>query len=211
MGDILSDLLTFESAADVDLGEDLELGFIALSKDPIVPQFSWLEGLIYVAVETASVKFKAKNFYLDHDLSFHNAIGNITDHKMDEKGNLKIKVRFFEEIKDSKQAYLKYKNGLSNAVSVGIVGAKLTQVKENGSPKMHKNRPLYQMKGGEIVEVSAVWQGADSKATQATFKHPITTQGESMTDDLTKQPLTLEAMQNAPTQPASPPPPPPPV
>lgn len=142
--------------------ENLTVNFIALSKNNMHKREFFGEQY-YLSVDTSTMKFNADTLYLDHDVSFENAIGKIIDLK-NEDGNYKVKVQFFPEVQASYQAYLRFKNGLSQSVSVGMCDYEIKEI-EKIDGLSH-----YEISGGEIYELSAVWQGADKNAKISSFK-----------------------------------------
>ncbi|WP_104728621.1 phage major capsid protein [Helicobacter felis] len=160
------------------------LSFIAISKNPKIKQWAlnWetlkLEAY-YLEVLSEGLNFQATHFYKDHYLSFESAIGVIKEHRLDESGH-KVKVQFFEDVKDSLEAFNKYKNGLSKSVSVGIANPKIEKTKET-----YKGLPLRRMTSGSVIELSAVWRGADEKATLAQFQQQL--KGVQLMEESTEQ------------------------
>lgn len=144
--------------------ENYTISFIALSKENLHKR-SFIDDF-YLSVDTSKVEFKAKTFYTDHEVSFNSAIGNIIDFK-NENGDLKVKVQFYPEIKESKEAFYKYKNGLSDSVSVGFEDAEIKELEPFEGLKH------YQIQSGVINELSAVWQGADPNAKISVFHKQI--------------------------------------
>lgn len=138
------------------------ISFIALSANPTIKRKGFF-GDFYVSIDTDKVQFNAKTFYLDHNVSFESAIGNIIECKKDESGNFKVKVQFYPDIEQSLNAFKKYQKGLSNSVSVGFGDCEIVE-----KDKMN-NLPHYHIAKGEIVELSAVWQGADPNAVISSF------------------------------------------
>ncbi|WP_394908923.1 phage major capsid protein [uncultured Helicobacter sp.] len=170
------------------------ISFVALSANPTIKRKGFF-GDFYVSIDTDNVRFNAKTFYLDHNVSFESAIGNIAEFKRDESGNLKVKVQFYPDIEQSLNAFKKYQKGLSNSVSVGFGDCEIVE-----KDKID-NLPHYHITQGEIVELSAVWQGADPNAVISSFckqrdtqnfhkeiempnqtTHQTQTQGDSMND-----------------------------
>ena len=80
--------------------ENCTISFTALSNNPTIKR-SGLFGDFYISIDTSAIDFKADTFYLDHNVSFKNAIGKIIDFKRDESGNLKVRVQFFKDIEES--------------------------------------------------------------------------------------------------------------
>ncbi|GMT39206.1 hypothetical protein NHP20013_13330 [Helicobacter bizzozeronii] len=157
------------------------LSFLAISKDPKIKQFEvdWEKLQLkhyYLEVISDNLDFQATHFYKDHKLSFDSVIGNIVEHKQDGSGH-KVKVQFFSEISDSLEAFNKYKNGLSQSVSVGIINPVIENTKET-----YEGLPLKRMTKGEVIELSAVWRGADEKAILAQFAKKL--EGEKMSQEL---------------------------
>ncbi|MCE3037503.1 phage major capsid protein [Helicobacter sp. faydin-H20] len=150
--------------------KDLTLSFIAISNHPIKRKFYDEE--FYVTIDTKSFSFDAKTFFTDHEISFRSAIGKIISSKF-EDGNIKVKVQFFKDIEDSYTAFKKFKNGMIDSVSIGIGDC---EVEESGELDGLKH---YTYKNGDIIELSAVWQGADPRAKIAEFKK---TRGENMAE-----------------------------
>ncbi|TLD97663.1 phage major capsid protein [Helicobacter jaachi] len=135
---------------------DYTISFVALSEKPLIRRTGVL-GDFYISIDTRNVIFNAKTFYLDHNVSFANAIGNIIEVKR-EGGDIKVKVQFHKDIEESKNAFIKYKKGLSNSVSVGFGETHIEELEP------FNDCPHYFIKSGEVVELSAVWQGADPNA-----------------------------------------------
>ncbi|MBR2112193.1 MAG: phage major capsid protein, partial [Helicobacter sp.] len=138
------------------------ISFIALSANPTIKRKGFF-GDFYVSIDTDKVQFSAKTFYLDHNISFESAIGNIIEFKKDDSGNFKVKVQFHPDIEQSLNAFKKYQKGLSNSVSVGFGDCEIVE-----KDKIN-NLPHYHIAQGEIVELSAVWQGADPNAVISSF------------------------------------------
>lgn len=138
------------------------ISFLALSKNPLIKRKGFFDDF-YVSIDTQNISFNANTFYLDHEVSFKNAIGSIRECKQDETG-IKVVVQFYKDIEESNNAFLKYKNGLSNSVSVGF-GDCVIEEKEKID-----GLPHYHIKSGEIVELSAVWKGADPNAVISAYK-----------------------------------------
>lgn len=141
--------------------ENMIISFKALSSHPTIKR----EGLFekyYISIDTDKVKWKAKNLFLDHNPTFNNSVGVIEDVKKDNEG-FKVKVKFFENIPVSKEAFERYKAGLSNSVSVGFGEANIEEIGKID------NLAHFKITSGEIVELSAVWLGADPKAVVSKF------------------------------------------
>ncbi|QCD44448.1 phage major capsid protein [Campylobacter mucosalis] len=145
---------------------DLTISFLALSRDNLHKRHSFFSDDYYLSVDLESVKFNAKTFYLDHDVSFKNAIGKIEAVKLDEQG-FKVIVKFSDEVEESKEAFNRYKAGFSDSVSVGFSQYELIEL-ENIEGVSH-----YQIINGVINELSAVWQGADKNAKVAKFSKEL--------------------------------------
>ncbi|MDO7253882.1 phage major capsid protein [Helicobacter cappadocius] len=166
--------------------EEMSISFMALSANPIIKREGMFEDY-YISIDTDNVRWSAKNLYLDHNPSFNNSIGVIDEVKKDNEG-FKVKVKFFEHIPNSKEAFLRYKAGLSNSVSVGFGEANIEEI-----GKLN-NLPHYKIKSGEIVELSAVWLGADKKATITKFAENKN-QGEKMDSQVLENKNQGEKMQ----------------
>ncbi|MCZ6104054.1 phage major capsid protein [Campylobacter ureolyticus] len=151
------------------------ISFIALSKDNIHKRFDFFGEPFYLSVDTSGVKFNTKTLYKDHEVSFDNAIGEIIDFKFENK-NIKVKVKFNDEVKESKDAYYKYKNNLSKSVSVGFGELKIKELEKINEI------PHYEIYEGEIVELSAVWQGANKNAVIVKYN-----KGETMDKEFLKE------------------------
>lgn len=147
--------------------EDCIISFTALSANPLIKRRGFFGDEFYISIDTSKVEFKATTFYLDHNVSFENAIGKIIEFKRDDFGNLKVKVQFFKDLEESANAFKKYKLGLSNSVSVGFGDYEIEEKEKID------NLPHYHIKSGEIVELSAVWQGADPNAIISNYTKEI--------------------------------------
>lgn len=157
--------------------EEMCISFTALSNHPTIRREGAF-GDYYISIDTDNVRWSAKNLFLDHNPTFTNSVGVIDEVKKDNKG-FKVKVRFFEHIPLSKEAYERFKAGLSQSVSVGFGNAQIEEIGELNA------LPHYKIKSGEIVELSAVWMGADPKAKISSFakttqKEKEQNQGETM-------------------------------
>ncbi|OPA77258.1 phage capsid protein [Campylobacter pinnipediorum subsp. pinnipediorum] len=151
--------------------ENKTISFVALSKDNLHKRTSFWGDEYYLSVDTSNVKFNAKTLYKDHNPTFENAIGKIVDTKF-ENGTIKAKVQFNDEVRESKEAYAKYKAGFSNSVSVGFGEYKVKEMdKIDGIDH-------YQIYEGEIIELSAVWQGTDKNAVVSKFNKSIKEGGQ---------------------------------
>lgn len=175
---ILDDVKNFSVTLGKDAAFDDEyktISFIALSKNNLHKRTTFWGDEYYLSVDTANVKFNAKTLYLDHEPTFANAIGKIIDQKF-ENGDFKVKVEFSDEVASSKEAYAKYKAGLSDSVSVGFGEYKVKEMEKIEGVEH------YQIYEGEIVELSAVWQGADPNAKISKFNKP-NLKGEQMPEN----------------------------
>ncbi|WP_162166224.1 phage major capsid protein [Campylobacter fetus] len=154
------------------------ISFVALSKDNLHKRADLWSDEYYLSVDTSGVSFEATTLYKDHEVSFDNAIGKIIESKF-ENGVFKVKVKFDDDIKDSREAYAKYKAGLSDSVSVGFGEYKLKELEKiDGIPHFE----IYE---GKIMELSAVWQGADPNAKTAKFNKQK--EIEKMSDEVVMQ------------------------
>lgn len=175
---ILDDVKNFSVTLGKDAAFDDEhktISFIALSKNNLHKRTTFWGDEYYLSVDTSGVKFNAKTLYLDHEPTFANAIGKIIDQKF-QNGDFKVKVEFSDEVASSKEAYAKYKAGLSDSVSVGFGEYKIKEMEKIEGVEH------YQIYEGEIVELSAVWQGADPNAKISKFNKP-NLKGEQMPEN----------------------------
>lgn len=138
------------------------ISFLALSHDNLHKRYSFFGDEYYLSVDLSGVKFEATTLYLDHDVSFENAIGKIIDTKLDDKG-FKVIVQFNDEVSQSREAYAKFKAGFSDSVSVGFKNYELKECEPIDGIEH------FEIKNGVINELSAVWQGADPNAKVANF------------------------------------------
>lgn len=138
------------------------ISFLALSHNNLHKRYSFFGDEYYLSVDLSGVKFEATTLYLDHDVSFENAIGKIIDTKLDDKG-FKVIVQFNDEVSQSREAYAKFKAGFSDSVSVGFKNYELEECEPIDGVEH------FEIKNGVINELSAVWQGADPNAKVANF------------------------------------------
>lgn len=138
------------------------ISFLALSHNNLHKRYSFFGDEYYLSVDLSGVKFEATTLYLDHDVSFENAIGKIIDTKLDDKG-FKVIVQFNDEVSQSREAYAKFKAGFSDSVSVGFKNYELKECDPIDGIEH------FEIKNGVINELSAVWQGADPNAKVANF------------------------------------------
>nr|WP_315519605.1 phage major capsid protein [uncultured Campylobacter sp.] len=142
--------------------EQKTISFLALSHENLHKRCSFFGDEYYLSVDLKGVKFEATTLYLDHDVSFENAIGKIIDTKLDDKG-FKVIVKFDDEVTQSREAYAKFKAGFSDSVSVGFKSYELKECEPIDGIEH------FEIKNGVINELSAVWQGADPNAKVANF------------------------------------------
>ncbi|MBZ7976989.1 phage major capsid protein [Campylobacter sp. RM12637] len=169
--------------------EKLEICFMALSKDNKHERTEFFSDEKYfLSIDISSAKFNATTLYLDHEPSFGNAIGKITQTKHEQDG-IKCKVQFFKEVEQSYQAYLKFKNGLSDSVSVGARADDYEVITEvsNGVELEH-----IILKNAEIYELSAVWLGADPNAKKINQFQKETKMAKKFNDEDIKKDDELE-------------------
>ncbi|TLD80169.1 phage major capsid protein [Helicobacter sp. MIT 05-5293] len=167
---------------------DYTISFTALSHNARIKRSGFF-GDFYISIDTDNIDFNAKTFYLDHNVSFKNAIGSIKEFKRDESGNLKVKVQFYADIEESHNAFLKYQKGLSQSVSVGFGECEIEEREKID------NLPHYHIKSGEIVELSAVWQGADPNAVISAFCQTLQHQTKEASMPQASANTTFEANQ----------------
>nr|DAQ20317.1 MAG TPA: major capsid protein [Bacteriophage sp.] len=180
------DVKNFKSQIKAGFDEkDMTISFVALSSNNLHKRIDFFGDEFYLSVNTRGVKFSAKTLYKDHFVSFDNAIGEIIDSKF-EDGNIKVKVKFNKEVEASKEAFYKYKNNLSNSVSVGFGDIKLKECENiDGIPH-------YEISQGEVVELSAVWQGADKNAVISKFQKQNNQKGVKMKETTNEQNKEVE-------------------
>lgn len=169
--------------------EKLEICFMALSKDNKHERTEFFSNEKYLlSIDISSAKFNATTLYLDHEPSFENAIGKITQTKHEQDG-IKCKVQFFKDVEQSYQAYLKFKNGLSDSVSVGAKTDDYEVITEvhNGTELEH-----IILKNAEIYELSAVWLGADPNAKKINQFKKETRMNKKLNDEDIKKDDELE-------------------
>lgn len=158
------DLSKFKAVlADNAINDEAKtISFLALSHNNLHKRYSFFGDEYYLSVDLGGVKFEATTLYLDHDVSFENAIGKIIDTKLDDKG-FKVIVQFNDEVSQSREAYAKFKAGFSDSVSVGFKNYELKECEPIDGIEH------FEIKNGVINELSAVWQGADPNAKVANF------------------------------------------
>lgn len=158
------DLSKFKAVlADNAINDEAKtISFLALSHNNLHKRYSFFGDEYYLSVDLSGVKFEATTLYLDHDVSFENAIGKIIDTKLDDKG-FKVIVQFNDEVSQSREAYAKFKAGFSDSVSVGFKNYELKECEPIDGIEH------FEIKNGVINELSAVWQGADPNAKVANF------------------------------------------
>lgn len=172
--------------------EDMSICFLALSSHPTIKREGFYQDY-YISIDTDKVQWKAKNLFLDHNPTFNNSIGLIDEVKKDNQG-FKVRVKFFSNIPASKEAFERYKAGLSNSVSVGFGEAEIEKIGEIDS------LPHFKIKSGEIIELSAVWLGADPQAVVSKFEKNTKKEGEKMTEKQTQEVKVANEFKDEATQ-----------
>ena len=134
--------------------------FVLISTDNATERFDWWNGEIFI--EELDLKgadySQLRTFFMDHNPSVENAIGKI-DNKREESGELLADVTYASD--DSSQLVkLKYDEEILTDVSIGYRIDEIVETKNKDAPN-HILVTKY-----SIVELSAVWKGADSGAVQ---------------------------------------------
>lgn len=186
--------LNVKAQSEEAQSEDLTLCFTAITNVPIVEMQH--DGKSYkLTVDLDSTSFKATKLYKNHEMSADTVIAKIIDHKMVQREDgfkeIAIKTKFFDDITDSHDIYKKYKNGLLDSVSIGI---------KNVSQFTDKEGNVF-YKGGEIYEVSAVYEGRDPNAKIAdSFQKIIIDRENQMLENQNQQELIKSELETFKTQ-----------
>ncbi len=132
--------------------------FILISSDNATERYDWWEGETFI--EELDLKgadhSPLRTFFVDHRPSVENAIGKV-DNKREESGQLLADITYASDER-SQLVKLKYDEEILTDVSIGYRIDEIVETKNKDAP----NHVL--VTKFTIVELSAVWKGADSGA-----------------------------------------------
>lgn len=148
----------FRSANLLNISEvkedELRLKFCIVSNDNACKRLDWDLGVYTEELDPKGARFEnLKTMFKDHLVSVDNAIAKIENIRV-ENGELVCECVFDE---GSKTIYERFKNGILNDVSIGYNVINSDISKKGGKPYVY-------VKEYEILELSAVWKGADKNA-----------------------------------------------
>jgi len=140
--------------------------FILISKDNSCERYDWWEGKVFIeelAIEGAKFD-QLKTFFTDHNPRVDTAIGAV-ENKAVEGQELLADVRYGSD-EYSQLIKQKYDEGILSDVSIGYRINEIVETK-------HKDEPNHVLVTDyDIVELSAVWKGADSGAVNISKSEP---------------------------------------
>ena len=144
--------------SDAEVEDINEATFILISNNNETERFDWWEGETYIEeLDIKGADFSTlKTFFKDHNPSVDNAIGKVENLRVDGK-QLLCEVVFGSDPK-SQEIKAKYAEGILTDVSIGYRVNEIVETKNKDQP----NHIL--VTDFEIVELSAVWKGADAGA-----------------------------------------------
>lgn len=158
--------------------------FVLISKDNATERYDWWEGEVYLEeLDLDGADFsELRTFFIDHRPSVENAIGKV-DNKRKENGELLSDVTYGSD-DFSQLVKLKYDEGILTDVSIGYRIDEIVETK-------HKDQPNHVLVTKfTIVELSAVWKGADRGASLV--KGEEEEQSESNDTETTEERFSLE-------------------
>lgn len=149
---------THERAVDTENNSDAT--FILISNHNETDRYDWLSGETFIEeLDVKGADFsELKTFFKDHEPSVDNAIGKVEDIRI-ENNQLLSGVTFGSD-DNSQTVKQKYDDGILEDVSIGYRINELILTERVGEPD-HVLVTDY-----SIVELSAVWKGADSGAVK---------------------------------------------
>jgi len=150
-----------ENRESPDVGTDENKHrFVLISKDNSCERYDWWDGEIFIEeLSLDGAKFDMlKTFFTDHNPRVDTAIGAIENTEI-ENGELLSDVRYGSD-EYSQLIKQKYDEGILSDVSIGYRINEIVETKNKDEP----NHVL--VTDYDIVELSAVWKGADSGAVK---------------------------------------------
>lgn len=145
----VANLRSFDNQTD-----EKRLKFCIVSNDNACERFDWDLGRYTEELDPKGAKFEnLKTMFKDHLVSVDSAIAKVENIRL-ENDELFCECVFDE---GSSHIYERFKNGILNDVSIGYRVIDSEVSKRNG-------KTYVLVKNFEILELSAVWKGADKKA-----------------------------------------------
>jgi len=134
--------------------------FILISNNNQTERYDWWEGETYIEELdiNGADSLQLKTFFKDHNPSVDNAIGRV-ENKRVEDGELLADVVFGSD-EHSQTIKQKYDDGILSDVSIGYRINNIVETKSKGEPTH------VMVTDFTIVELSAVWKGADAGAVK---------------------------------------------
>lgn len=177
---------TREATLSTAKKDDGTLSFIMISRDSGGTRLNWDSYEYYEEVLdiTGANTERLNTFFKDHNRGVDNAIGKITETRVDD-GELLADVEFDEDGASIKR---KYENGTLTDVSVGYRINQYTVKERDG------DMDLVTVTDFDIVELSAVGIGFDSGAKKTERDFNSTTGETEMNEEMKKRLAELEAM-----------------
>lgn len=165
-------------STETDMDKNENHTFVLISKDNATERYDWWKDEVFIEeLDLKGADFsQLRTFFIDHKPSVENAIGAI-ENKRIEKDELLADVRYGSD-EFCQLVKLKYDEEILTDVSIGYRIDEIVETKNKDEPN-HVLVTKY-----SIVELSAVWKGADSGAVQIKGDEEINS--DSTTDENTR-------------------------
>ena len=153
-----------QRAEEIDKEKRL-IPFVIISSENSTERYDLWEDEIYIEeLDINGAKYdRLQTFFKDHKLVIDNAIGRVEKIRV-EKDELKCSVQFGSD-SDSEKIFQKYVDGILNDVSIGYIVNDIVVTAKKDEPTHILVTDF------EIVELSAVWRGADAGAGVRSVKN----------------------------------------
>lgn len=141
------------------------ISFIIVSNQNAGDRYDWWEGETFVEEldPSGADLTQLRTFFIDHTPSSINAIGRVTNVRLDTDGQIKCDV-IFGTSELANEIFNRYVEGILTDVSIGYNVNEVVETAKNGEPT-HVMVTRF-----TILELSSVWAGFDSGATAGRSK-----------------------------------------
>lgn len=157
--------------------ETRTISFIIVSNQNAGDRFDWWEGQAFIEEidPNGADTSRLRTFFTDHNPTSLNAIGRITNIRLDTDGQIKCDVVFGTSTM-ANEIFTRYVEGILTDVSIGYNIDDVVETEKKGEPT-HVMVTRF-----TILELSSVWSGFDSGATVGRSKQSGVSHVETIND-----------------------------
>ena len=185
--DIAKEILENEAQNDSTKSSQDDINtFILISNDNATTRYDFFKDEEYLEeLDNSKADFSSlKTFFTDHEQSVDTAIGKVQNIRFDSSSQLLADVKF-SSIPKSQEIKTKYDEGILTDVSIGykvndfiVKSSSSSSLQDNSTKQIKSDESIKHIlvTNYEIVELSAVWRGADRGAIKIKSEKTISNQ-----------------------------------